>query len=141
MAMFEIFTQLPLFKEVNKEDLFSLIPKIDLDFENSLSGADVFGAGMPVQGLVFLLSGEVFIETPDAQTHVSAPGLLSFTGIYGENNVYQFSAKAVTDCRILIIDSKSLLFLLRNHSDFLMAYLKLLSETIETLNERILKLW
>jgi CRP-like cAMP-binding protein len=136
--MFDMFTQLPLFKEVDKDELFSLIPKIDLDFENFQPGAVLFDVEMPVQGMVFLLNGEVGIEMPDAQTTVTGPGLLSFTGIYGEQQTYSFCARATTSCSVLVVDSKSLLFLLQHHPAFLMAYLRLLSETIQTLNERSL---
>jgi len=34
MLTFEQFQQLPLFEDIKKDDLFFLVPKINLDFEN-----------------------------------------------------------------------------------------------------------
>ena len=62
MSTFELFLQLPLFKGVEMDDLFSLIPKINLDFENRQPGEVVFNRQMEPQGLVYLLQGNVTVN-------------------------------------------------------------------------------
>jgi CRP-like cAMP-binding protein len=130
MSTFEQFLQLPLFKGVDKEDLFFLVPKINLDFENYLSGMVVFDRDMEPRGLVYLIDGEVKEESTDNESVISNACLLSFSGLFGENKHFTATVTAKTNCSILRIDVKSLLFLLRNSPVFLSNYLDLLYDTI-----------
>lgn len=133
MSTFELFLQLPLFKGLEKDDLFSLIPKINLDFEHYKAEEVVFDRQMEPHGLVYLLSGQVFVKEFNIEAVVSRPGLLSFTGLFGLNRQYKTDVKAKNDCSVLSIDTKSLLFLLRTSPVFLSNYLDLISDTIDTL--------
>ena len=134
MLTFEHFLQLPLFKGVEMDDLFSLIPKVNLDFENYQSGDVVFDRRMEPRGLVYLLKGSVNVGTLEMKQVFSGPSLLSYTGLFGANR--RFSADAVANevCSTLNIETKSLLFLLRNNPVFLSNYLDLLSDTIDNLS-------
>jgi len=134
MSTFEQFLQLPLFKGVEKDDLFFLVPKINLDFENYQSGEVVFSPDMEPKGLVYLIEGEVKIEVSNSESVVSNVCLLSFSGLFGENRHFSAKVTAKTTCSILSIDTKSLLFILRNSPIFLSNYLDLLSDTIYTLS-------
>jgi hypothetical protein len=133
MSTFELFLQLPLFKCIDRDDLFSLIPKISLDFENHQPGEAVFNREMEVKGLIFLLHGKVKVCEAARESMVSGPCLLSFTGMFGENRNYRSDVYALDACSTLSIDEKSLQYLLRNNSIFLTAYLGMLSDTIHKL--------
>lgn len=134
MSTFEQFLQLPLFKGVEKDDLFFLVPKINLDFENYQPGMVVFSQDMEPKGLVYLVNGEVKMETTDTENVISEACLLSFSGLFGENKHFSARVTAKTNCSILSIDTKSLLFLLRNSPVFLSNYLDLLYDTFYTLS-------
>lgn len=134
MSTFEQFLQLPLFKGVEKDDLFFLVPKINLDFENYKPGEVVFSPEMEPKGLVYLIEGEVKVEAFNTESMVSRVCLLSFSGLFGENKHFTAKVTAGTTCSILCIDTKSLLFMLRNSSIFLSNFLDLLSNTVYTLS-------
>ncbi|MCK9310867.1 MAG: cyclic nucleotide-binding domain-containing protein [Bacteroidales bacterium] len=134
MPIFEIFTQLPLFKGVDKDELFSLIPKINLDFENYQPGDVIFDRQMHSHGLVYLLNGKVEAHFMNGERKISSPDLLSYTGLFGSNRHYSMDVTAVEKSSILNIETKSLLFLFRHCPVFLMNYLDLLSNTIEKLS-------
>lgn len=133
MSTFELFLQLPLFEGVDKDDLFSLIPKINLDFESYQPGNIVFNRQLEAKGLVYLLKGEVKVEAKGKEQIIKAPVLLSFTGLFGNSRQFMTDVTAIDSCSTLNIETKSLLFLLRNSPAFLSKYLDLLSNTIDTL--------
>lgn len=133
MSTFELFLQLPLFKGVEKDDLFSLIPKINLDFESFQPGEVVFDRHLEAEGLVYLLKGSVNVKAKGREQLIKAPVLLSYTGLFGNNRQFLFDVTAKGECNTLNIDTKSLLYLLRNCPVFLSNYLALLSDTINSL--------
>ena len=133
MSTFELFLQLPLFEGVDREELFSLIPKINLDFESFQPGEIVFDRQMEAKGLVYLLRGEVKVKAKGEEQIMKAPVLLSFSGLFGDSRQFVTDVTAIDSCSILNIEAKSLLFLLRNSPAFLSKYLDLLSNTIDAL--------
>lgn len=134
MLTFGLFLQLPLFKGVEMDELFSLIPKVNLDFENYQPGDVVFDRRMEPRGLVYLLKGSVNVGTLEMEQVLSGPALLSYTGLFGTNRRFSMDAVAKEVCSTLNIETKSLLFLLRNNPVFLSNYLDLLSDTIDELS-------
>jgi hypothetical protein len=133
MSTFELFLQLPLFKGIEMDDLFSLIPKINLDFERFQPGDIVIDRKMEAKGLVYLLKGEVKICSKGNEQIVNGPVLLSFSGLFGTDKQFLADVSATNVCNTLNIDTKSLLYLLRNCPVFLSNYLDLLSNTIGSL--------
>jgi len=133
MSSFELFLQLPLFKGIEMDELFSLIPKINLDFENFQPDETVFNRQMEAKGLVYLLKGEVKVNSKGKERLIKAPVLLSYTGLFGADRQFMVEVFAVDSCNTLNIDTKSLLYLLRNCPLFLSNYLDLLSDTIGSL--------
>lgn len=133
MSTFELFLQLPLFKGLEKDDLFSLIPKINLDFETFQPGQILFDRTMDAEGLVYLLAGKVRLTSHNQEKTAEGPLLLSYTGLFGEDRQYLSDATAMEACQTLNIDTKSLLYMLRNCPEFMSNYLDLLSDTIHSL--------
>lgn len=133
MSTFELFLQLPIFEGVEMEDLFSLIPKINLDFENYQPGEVVFSRQMEPKGLVYLLNGEVRAHARETWSCITGPVLLSFSGLFGTNRQFIMDVTANKACSTLNIETKSLVFLLQNSPVILSNYLDLLSDTIDTL--------
>jgi len=134
MPIFEMFTQLPLFKGVDKDELFSLIPKINLDFENYQPGDVIFDRQMHSRGLVYLLKGKVEAHFMSGEREISSPELLSYTGLFGSNSHFSMDVIALEASSILNIETKSLLFLFRHCPVFMVNYLDLLSDTINKLS-------
>jgi signal-transduction protein with cAMP-binding, CBS, and nucleotidyltransferase domain len=130
MSTFELFTKLPLFKELEMDALLSLVPKINLDFEHSEEGSVLFAREMPVNGMVFLLHGAVRLLGRTGETVVTGPALLCGTGIFGTIRTHDEEALAQTACSILTVDKRSLTYLIRTEPAFLEAYLGLLSDAL-----------
>ncbi len=130
MSTFDIFTQLPLFKEIEKEALFSLVPKISLDFEHFKEKEVLFNCQTPVVGLVFLLQGRACIKVESSETLLTGPALLSWAGIFGQDKTQASEATALTACSTLTVDRRSLVYLMRTEPAFLEAYLGMLSDAL-----------
>lgn len=130
MSTFDIFTQLPLFKEIEKDALFSLVPKISLDFEHFREGDFLFARQSPVNGLIFLLKGQANLKEDSGDCIVTGPSLLSWTGVFGQSRNHSCDAVALNDCSILNVDRKSLIYLIQTEPTFLEAYLGLLSDSL-----------
>jgi len=130
MSTFDIFTQLPLFKEIEKEALFSLVPKISLDFEHFDEKERLFALHSPVNGLVYLLQGQACLKDDSGEAIHTGPSLLSWTGVFGQNNTHTSEATALTACSTLTVDRRSLVYLIRTEPALLEAYLGMLSDAL-----------
>ncbi|HET9572070.1 MAG TPA: hypothetical protein VFP20_11765 [Bacteroidales bacterium] len=130
MSTFDIFTQLPLFKDIEKESLFSLVPKISLDFEQFKEGEGIFLRHSSVNGLIYLLHGQARLQNDSGEKLISGPALLSWTGIFGQVRTHRSEAKTLTACSTLTVDKRSLIFLIRSEPVFMEAYLDLLSDSM-----------
>jgi len=128
MSVFELFQQLPLFRGVESEDLFTLIPRISLDFENYQEGDFVFQKKSKSEGIIFLIKGKVELSDNVHSKVFSENSFLSLTGLFGKIRSYASDARALTDARILIIDKKSLLYLLKQNDTIMCNYLGMLSD-------------
>lgn len=130
MSTFDIFTQLPLFKEIEKEALFSLVPKISLDFDHFKEKELLFARHSPVNGLVYLLQGQACIKDESREVVLAGPALLSWTGVFGQENIHTSEATTLTACSTLTVDRRSLVYLIRTEPAFLDAYLGMLSDAL-----------
>lgn len=128
MSTFDTFTQLPLFKEIEKEMLFSLVPKISLDFEHYKEKECIFSRQSSVNGLVYLLQGSASLRLNSEETVIHGPTLLSWTGVFGQENTHGVDAWSLTDCSTLTVDKRSLMYLIRSEPVFLEAYIGMLSD-------------
>ena len=130
MSTFDIFTQLPLFKEIEKDVLFSLVPKISLDFEHFQEKDLLFAYHSPINGLVYLLQGQACLKDESGENILTGPTLLSWTGVFGEQKAHTSEATALTACSTLTVDRRSLVYLIRTEPAFLEAYLGMLSDAL-----------
>lgn len=128
MSVFELFKKLPLFKGVESDELFTLISRISLDFDNVLEGDFLFKKTDSPQGIIFLLQGKVEISDSINSRVFSENSILSFTGLFGKDLTFSNDARAVEDSNILTIDRKSLLYLFKINDTILCNYLGMLSE-------------
>jgi len=134
MSTFELFLQLPLFEGVEMDELFSLIPKINLDFDRFQPGDVVLDHQMESQGIVYLLKGTVVVSAHSEKMEKTGPALLSFSRSFGDKKQYWAEVAAQDGCTILKIGNESLLFLLQKSPVILSNYIGLLSNTIHALN-------
>ena len=128
MSVFELFKKLPLFKGVDSDELFTLISRISLDFDNVLEGDFLFKKTDSPEGLIFLLQGKVEISDSINSRVFSENSILSFTGLFGKDLTFSNYARAVEDSSILTIDRKSLLYMFKINDTILCNYLGMLSE-------------
>lgn len=128
MSVFELFKKLPLFKGVDSDELFTLISRISLDFDNVLEGDFLFKKTDSPEGIIFLLQGKVEISDIINSRVFSENSILSFTGLFGKDLTFSNVARAVEDSNILTIDRKSLLYLFKINDTILCNYLGMLSE-------------
>lgn len=132
MSVFEIFLKIPIFKGVSLDRLHDLIPKIALDFEDFQAGCKIFEKNEEPSGIFFLLSGHVKLTNDNISKEFSDQSLISFTGLFGNDMTYNCDAFAVVNSRILVIDVKSLVYLLKNDDNVLNNYLELLTEVTDS---------
>ncbi len=130
MSTFDIFTQLPLFKDIEKEALFSLVPKISLDFEHFEEKEVLFARHSPVNGLVYLLQGQANMKDDSGEFVITGPALLSWTGMFGVERSHTSEVKTLTACGTLTVDRRSLIYLIRTEPAFMEAYLGMLSDAL-----------
>lgn len=131
MSTFDTFTQLPLFKEIEKERLFSLIPKISLDFDHFKEKEPIFSRQSPVNGLIYLLQGKAAIRQFSEERVLEGPALLSWRGVFGQENRHEEDAWSLSNCNTLTIDKRSLIYLIRTEPTFLEAYVGMLSDACQ----------
>lgn len=130
MSTFDIFTQLPLFKDIEKDALFALVPKISLDFEHHQPKELLFARHSSVDGLVFLLQGQARLSDTWGNVTVEGPSLLSWAGMFGQIRTHASEAWTLTACSTLTVDKRSLVYLIRTEPAFMEAYLGLLSDSL-----------
>lgn len=130
MSRFELFTHFDLFQGLSVDDLFSLLTKVSLDFENFQAGETLFTEGEPTKGLVFLLNGKVQKIQQGKTSFSDGPAMLVFTHIFGTQTQIPATAKAIDACSLLVIEPKSMLYMLRSNEVVLKNYLDMISDTI-----------
>ncbi|MFA6588844.1 MAG: cyclic nucleotide-binding domain-containing protein [Bacteroidales bacterium] len=129
MSRFELFLKYPLFKGMSMDELFPLLTKVSLDFDNYTAGDLLFNKDSICENLVFLLDGRVELENEQKKKRIAqGPELIVFTRLFGQKRQMPLSAKALDNCSIMRIDRKSLLFLMRNSQTVLCNYLDLISD-------------
>lgn len=115
---------------LNEPDCFQLISKAELEAlsENRthvsyLKGETLFKQGAFAPHVLFVQSGlvKVYLQAGPRKVQnlwIARSGdFLAFSTIFGEK-VYRYSAMALKDAEILMIDKKSLQHLLKNNSEF-----------------------
>jgi CRP-like cAMP-binding protein len=113
------------------DELFPLLTKVSLDFDNYSAGDLLFDKDTVCENLIFLLDGKVELENEQKKKRIAeGPELIVFTRLFGQKRNMPLTVKAVDNCSIMQIDRKSLLFLMRNSQTVLCNYLDLISDMI-----------
>ncbi|MDP4278078.1 MAG: cyclic nucleotide-binding domain-containing protein [Bacteroidota bacterium] len=131
MSVFDFFLKLSLFKGVSPESLYSLIPRITLDFETFQAGTVVFDRQTEAKGVVYLLNGRMIGTCDDCTTVFTGGNLLAFSGLFGSENACLMDMQALEESRILVIDTKSLIYLIQNNTIILENYLNWLADSAD----------
>lgn len=142
MSAFDVFSNLSLFKQVSYEELLSLIPRITLDFCTYAPGDHLLEEDAAPNGLLYLLEGQVLGRYKDSRLSFGPGDLLTFAGLFGRNKRSYIELVAVEASRVLVLDAKSLHFLMQQNGNILTTYLGWLSDVtdpvrnLHALNER-----
>lgn len=130
-SRFELFTKFSIFKGLSVDDLFSLLTKVSLDFENYGMGESILKKDSESRGLVFLLDGKVELQEGLDSKIIEEQSLLVYTHIFGNHPKAPVQINAASDCSIMYIDPRSMLQMLRSNEIVLKNYLDLLSNKID----------
>jgi hypothetical protein len=127
MPLVGFFQKLSLFYGVESASLFELIPRMSLDFETFHLGDVITNEAEETMGLLYLIEGRVLGSFRKKNHHFTQYDLLSFTGIFGTDKTSLLTLTAVETSKILVIDNKSLLYLIQHSQVIATNYLNMLA--------------
>lgn len=138
-----VLSKLPLFRSYTNEKLSGLFDTIQYQILSCSKGSIVFLENEECKALSIILDGIVQIQKIDsfgkALTIVEFKRgeTLGENLLYGSGNLYPMTAVARTDAIILKVPKEAVLKLCLQNADFLIEFLKLLSDKALTLSGRL----
>ena len=132
-SMFELLTELPLFRGVTRERMAQAVGTTKFHFLKYPAGETVVSEGDHCSHVRFIISGKVrlSIRNSDGRFIVSqtltAPDVISPEFLFGRNTIYPGTAKALEDAGILQIAKQDYIKILNSDNIFLFNYLNMLS--------------
>jgi CRP-like cAMP-binding protein len=127
MPLVGFFQKLSLFHGVESTTLFELVPRISLDFQTFHAGEVIARESEDTMGLLYLIEGRVLGSFLN-KTHQFLPyDLVSFSGVFGTSKTSLLTLTAVDSSKILVIDNKSLLYLIQHSQEIATTYLNMLA--------------
>ena len=130
MQLFDQLLQFPLFQGMSRDDLSLVAERTKFDFMKLQSGNIVIAEDDSAQHLYFLLSGTLSAETAaDDRSYkvteqVNAPFMMQLESLFGYNQRYTRTFKAMTDAGVLRLEKKEVV---RLSEEFLVFRINLLN--------------
>lgn len=143
-SMFDILTDLPLFKGVGREKMAKTVGQSKFHFLKFTPGETVFNAGDLCNEIAFLISGTVRLttENPDGRFSVSqsikAQDVISPEFLFGKVTRYPATVTAVDTAGLLLISKADYVKILNSDNVFMFNFLNLLSMNAQKAVEGIL---
>lgn len=115
LQLFDQLLQFPLFQGMSRDDLSRVAGHTRFGFVKHPARQTVVRVGAPVNSLLFLLSGELQVETRSADgmykvvERVKAPWLLQPEAIFGYNQHYTRTFTTLTDTSFLQLDKSEVM--------------------------------
>lgn len=144
LQLFDQLLQFPLFQGMSRDDLSRVAGHTRFGFVKHPARQTVVRVGAPVNSLLFLLSGELQVETRSADgmytvvERVKAPWLLQPEAIFGYNQHYTRTFTTLTDTSFLQLDKDEVMKLT---SDFLVFRINLLNVFATQSQKQLAQLW
>lgn len=134
--------KVPLFSEINKEVLLPLLKERQIYASNYKKGVTVHEQSKSCKTLDVVLSGSLVaysLSQNGSETvmfEFTTGGIIGANLLFSDNGVYPLNIYCLTDCRLLHMTKDAVLELLKNH-DFVMRYIKSLSQNSQGMNHKI----
>ena len=144
ITMYDNILQLPLFQGLCKDDFTTIIERVKLHFTGFKQGETIFRQEEPCRNLVFLLSGEVEVQTKN-ETHqyiltetFTGPHIIEPYSLFGMKTSFTATYRAKTDVKMLYIDKSYIHSELYKYEIFRINFFNLLSNRCQSTTQ---KLW
>jgi len=131
--MYDQVMLLPIFQGISRDQLTAILEKVHFHFAKYKGGEEIVAVGRDFSEAMFLLSGEVRVETAhlNGRIHVSqyfhAPHTLSFYHLFGADIRHQEGIYATGDVGIMSMSKSDFLLALRSNEILLINVLNILS--------------
>lgn len=135
---------MPLFQGLGEDEITKIVGKVKLHFQKFKAGSVIFKKGDLCNQLVFLLKGELMIESDDLSGNFvlkefsDVPGLIELHSLFGINTNYAFNYIAESDVDLITVDKLFILSELDKYEIFRMNFRNIISNRVQQLQE---KLW
>lgn len=126
--------RIPLFKEVNEEDLHTLLEEAPNKLHCYQKGDKIAEQGKRCRSLYIVCSGTVLTRMTNHEGKkltvgtIEAPDVLAPAFVYGTENLFPVHIEAVTDVEILAIDKESFLHFMQQQPSVLRVFLRIISD-------------
>lgn len=144
LTMYDKLLQLPLFQGMSKFDFTDNLEKVKIHFNKYEPGSCLVRQDTPCNQLIFVLDGEVQIESND-KTHkytlwenFKSPNVIEPYSLFGMRPYFTASYTAVTEVNTLNIDKSYILNELCRYEVFNLNYMNMLSNRSQVIYN---KLW
>ena len=142
-TMFNTLLQLPLFQGLCHEDFTNILEKVTLHFTRHKAGEVIVKSGTPCNQLVFLLKGELSLQTTSKDDlftfieHMEAPYVIEPYALFGMNVNYASSYIAHTESHTISISKAFVLSGLLKYEIFRLNYMNFISNRAQNLYGRL----
>ncbi len=139
-TMYEQILLLPIFQGISKSELTDILEKVHFNFAKYSNKGEIVKRGTMCKNVLFLLSGEIEVETfsINRKIHIvqylSAPMTLPFNHLYGIDTNNDITVKAVGKVGIMSLDKSEFLFSLQGNKILLINVLNILSSRAQRLD-------
>lgn len=144
LTMYDKLLQLPLFQGMSKFDFTDTLEKVKIHFNKYEPGSCLVRQDTPCNQLIFVLDGEVQIESKDRAHQYTiwetfkSPNVIEPYSLFGMRPYFTASYTAVTEVNTLNIDKSYILNELCRYEVFNLNYMNMLSNRSQVIYN---KLW
>ena len=134
--------KVPLLSKINKEVLLSLLNERKIYGSNYKKGVTVHQQSDSCKTLDVVLSGSLVaysLSQNGSETvmfEFTVGGIMGANLLFSDSGTYPLNIYCLTDCRLVHMTKDAVLELLKNH-DFVMRYIKSLSQNSQGMNHKI----
>ena len=142
-TMYDNLLLLPLFQGLSKTDFTTILEKVRFHFLTYQEGETFIRQGEDCQQLCFLLNGKAVARTTDKEHAYTlsetfdAPTIIEPQSLFGMQPKYTATYQAQTLVKVLTIDKAYIFSELNKHEIFQLNFLNLLSNRVQTANQKI----
>ena len=140
MEIYDRLLQFTLFQGMSSADLMQVAGHTKFGFNKLNTGKRLVSEGTPCTHLIFLTSGTLGIESRnDSHTcrvceEISAPYIVQPLHLFGYNQHYTSTFKALTTCNFITLDKQEVMLLLETQLVFRLNMLNLLATESQRLH-------